>query len=96
LCYAGEVSSRDEVAQKASALADSVLDVAAKSNDPALQRSAAEMFAFAACIASTPFAAALVRTLVQAMAECSSAPRCTPPPLMSRSHDRTFSVLRAL
>ena len=73
--YRGELGSRDEVAQKASTLADTVLNVAAESNDPALQRSAAEMFAFAACIGSTPFAAAIVRTLAQAMAECSSAPR---------------------
>ena len=42
----------------------------------ALQRSAAEMFAFASCIGSTGFAAALVRSLVQAMAKTTSAPRC--------------------
>ena len=75
LCYAGELGSRDEVAHKAGALADSVLNVAADSNDAALQRSAAEIFAFAACIGSTPFAAALVRTLVQALADSPSAPR---------------------
>ncbi len=52
-----------------------MLNVAADSNDAALQRSAAEIFAFAACIGSTPFAAALVRTLVQALADSPSAPR---------------------
>ena len=59
-------------------LADSVLNVAADANDAALQRSAAEIFAFAACIGSTPFAAALVRTLVQALADSPSAPRLVP------------------
>lgn len=75
LYCAGELGSRDEVAHKAGALADSVLNVAADSNNAALQRSAAEIFAFAACIGSTPFAAALVRTLVQALADSPSAPR---------------------
>ena len=74
-CRAGELGSRDEVAHKAGALADSVLNVAADCNDAALQRSAAEIFAFAACIGSTPFAAGLVRTLVQALADSPSAPR---------------------
>ena len=74
-CLAGEVGSRDEVAARAGGLADSVLGVAADANDAALQRSAAEMFAFASCIGSTGFAAALVRSLVQAMAETTSAPR---------------------
>jgi hypothetical protein len=71
----GEVGSRDEVAARAGGLADSVLGVATDANDAALQRSAAEMFAFASCIGSTGFAAALVRSLVQAMAETTSAPR---------------------
>ena len=71
----GELGSRDEVAHRAGALADSVLNVAADSNNAALQRSAAEIFAFAACIGSTAFAAALVRTLVQALADSPSAPR---------------------
>ncbi len=75
ICHAGELRSRDEVAYKAGTLADSVLNVAADSNDAALQRSAAEIFAFAACIGSTPFATALVRTLVQALAESPSPPR---------------------
>lgn len=74
----GEVGSRDEVAARAAALADSVLAVAGDNaaGDAALQRSAAEMFAFASCIGSTGFAAALVRSLAQAMAETASAPRC--------------------
>lgn len=72
---AGEVGSRDEVAARASGLADSVLSVAADAGDAALQRSAAEMFAFASCIGSTGFAAALVRNLVSATAETSFAPR---------------------
>ncbi|CAL8466413.1 g5949 [Coccomyxa elongata] len=73
--FRGEVGSRDEVAARASGLADSVLSVAADAGDAALQRSAAEMFAFASCIGSTGFAAALVRNLVSATAETSSAPR---------------------
>lgn len=77
------MGSRDEVAHKAGVLADSVLNVAADSNDAALQRSAAEIFAFAACIGSTPFAAALVRTLVQALADSPSAPRRVPCALAS-------------
>ena len=66
------------MAHKAGVLADSVLNVAADTNDAALQRSAAEIFAFAACIGSTPFAAALARTLVQALADNPSAPRRVP------------------
>ena len=72
------MGSRDEVAHKAGVLADSVLNVAADTSDAALQRSAAEIFAFAACIGSTAFAAALVRTLVQALADSPSAPRRVP------------------
>ena len=75
---AGEVESRDEVAEKVAALADAVLGVAAETADPALQRSAAEMFAFAACIGSTPLAASLLRTLCDAMARSPSAPRWGP------------------
>ena len=69
------MESRDEVAEKVAALADAVLGVAAEVGDPALQRSAAEMFAFAACIGSTPLAASLLRTLCDAMARSPSASR---------------------
>ena len=71
----GEVESRDEVAEKVAALADAILSVAAEAGDPALQRSAAEIFAFAACIGSTPLAAGLLRTLCDAVAHSPSAPR---------------------
>eukprot|EP00884_Botryococcus_braunii_P001693 jgi/Botrbrau1/11524/Bobra.0393s0003.2 len=71
----GEVESRDSVAAKVGGLADAILAEAAESNDPSLQRSAAEMNAFAACIGSDSYALQLVKVLCRSMAETSSAPR---------------------
>ena len=84
------MESRDEVAEKVAALADAVLGVAAETGDPALQRSAAEMFAFAACIGSTPLAASLLRTLCDAMARSPSAPRWGPLSLMTITYFRQW------
>lgn len=75
---AGEVESRDSVAAKVGGLAEAILVEATESTDPSLQRSAAEMNAFAACIGSDSYALNLVRSLCRAMAETSSAPRCGP------------------
>ncbi|KAK9820084.1 hypothetical protein WJX72_005985 [[Myrmecia] bisecta] len=73
--YRGEVESRDNVATTAWGLAQSVLAEGAASAQPALQRSAAEMCAFAACIGTDAFAAQLVRSICKDMAETSSAAR---------------------
>lgn len=74
---AGEVESRDSVAAKVGGLAEAILVEATESTDPSLQRSAAEMNAFAACIGSDSYALNLVKSLCRAMAETSSAPRCS-------------------
>lgn len=63
------------MAQKAKGLAEAVLTEGAASGSPALQRSAAEIFAFAACIGSDQFAANLARSVCRDMAETPSTPR---------------------
>ena len=79
-CHAGELEHRDGVADKVRALAEVVLaestSTAADGPDAALQRCAAEMFAFAACIGSDGFASQLARAVCQAAAESTSVARC--------------------
>ena len=69
---AGEVNSREFVGDKARGLATAVLGEAAQTGDPALMRSSAEMYAFAACIGSDAFAMQLVRSICTDMAQTSS------------------------
>ena len=73
---AGEVESRDAVAERARVLAEAALTEGARLNDATLQRSAAEMFALAACIGSDANALRLVQNLCTTMASTASPPRC--------------------
>lgn len=79
VAYAGELESKDGVAEKVRALAEVVLaescGSASEPADAALQRCAAEMFAFAACIGSDSFASQLVRAVCHAAAESTSSAR---------------------
>lgn len=81
--HAGELDSREGVADKVRALAEVVLaestGTAAEGPDAALQRCAAEMFAFAACIGSDGYAAQLARAVCQAAADSTSPSRCSRP-----------------
>ena len=75
----GEVESKDGVADKVRGLAEVVLAESCASSvegaDAALQRCAAEIFAFAACIGSDGFASQLVRGVCQAAVESPSPAR---------------------
>ena len=65
---AAEGDSRDAVAQHASLLGQAILHEGATLQFRTLQRSAAEIFAFAACIGSEAFAQKLLRNLCQEIA----------------------------
>ncbi|KAK9838575.1 hypothetical protein WJX81_008486 [Elliptochloris bilobata] len=71
----GEGVGREDVAERARCLAETILAEAVEREDPALQRAAAEAFACAACIGSDAFAAGLVRGMARASAETPSPAR---------------------
>lgn len=70
------MDSKDTIAAKASQLAETAL--ADCEGSPALQRSVAELFAFAACIGSDGFAAELARNICKDMAQSTSTFRSGP------------------
>lgn len=76
MLQAGISENSDRVADKVRALAEVVLAEGSASTsegpDAALQRSAAEIFAFSACIGSDGFALQLVRAVCAAAAETTS------------------------
>ena len=72
---AGEVESRDAVADRAQQLAEAALSEGAQQGNIALLRSSAEMFALAACISSDGKAIALLRSLCSSTASSSAPPR---------------------
>jgi len=95
--HAGEVESRDAVAERTQQLAEAALAEGVALGNVALLRSSAEMFALTACIGSEAKALHLLRTLCTAAATSSAPTRFPPPPPAAPlphppSHHHTHSV----
>ena len=80
------MESRDAVADRARSLADAALAEGATSADVGLLRSAAEMFALAACIGSDANAIQLLRDLSTSMASTGAPTKCAC--FLSQTFDR--------